>query len=332
MLGKSVVRVSSRRFSFVQRQASCLVVAEHDGAAVSQGTLACITAATKIGGDVSLLLTGPNASNVAASASKISGPKTILTLNSDSLQHSLAENMAKSVQSMASKYTHILAPSSNIGKNFMPRLGALINSSPLSDVQEIVDENTFKRPMYAGNAIATVKMSDSVKLLLTRTTAFDKAATDGGSASTEEISMSAEETDAGLSEFISENVSQSERPDLTTANTVVSGGRGMKNGENFQMLEKLADKLGGAVGASRAAVDAGYVPNELQIGQTGKVVAPSLYIAVGISGAIQHLSGMKDSKVVVAINKDKEAPIFQVADYGLVDDLFKVIPELTDKV
>lgn len=330
MLGISTARALRRGLSVSSRHASCLVVAEHDGASVSQGTLACITAATKIGGDVSVLVAGKNASAIAESAAKISGPKKILAVNVEGLQ--LSENMAKAVQSMASNYSHILTPSSNIGKNFMPRLGALLNASPLTDIQEVVDESTFKRPMYAGNAIATVKMADPVKLLLTRTTAFDKAAIDGGSATTEDVTLSEEDTNAGLSEFVSESVSQSERPDLTTANTVISGGRGMKNGENFQMLEKLADKLGGAVGASRAAVDAGYVPNELQIGQTGKVVAPSLYVAVGISGAIQHLSGMKDSKVIVAINKDKEAPIFQVADYGIVDDLFKVVPELTEKV
>jgi len=312
------------------RYASTLVVAEHDGATLSQGTLACITAAKKIGGNITVLVTGSKASTVGAAAAQVSGPNKILTLSSPALDNGLAENIAKSVQKLASNYTHVLAPSSNVGKNYMPRLGAILNSSPLSDILEVVNENTFKRPTYAGNAIATVRMDDPIKLILTRSTAFDKASTTGGSAAIESISDS--DSDASLSSFVSESVTQSARPELTAANVIISGGRGMKNGENFKLLETLADKLGGAVGASRAAVDAGYVPNELQIGQTGKVVAPALYVAVGISGAIQHLSGMKDSKTIVAINKDKEAPIFQVADYGIVDDLFKVIPELTSKV
>jgi electron transfer flavoprotein alpha subunit len=254
----------------------------------------------------------------------------VLFANNASLEHNLAENTAKVVQGIAGDYTHILTPSSNVGKNFMPRLGALMDSAPLSDAIEVVSEDTFVRPIYAGSALATVQMKDSIKLITTRSTAFEKADVSGGSATSSEVSSDG--SDVGLSKFVSESVSSSDRPELTSARVVVSGGRGMKNGENFALLEKLADKLGGAVGASRAAVDAGFVPNELQIGQTGKVVAPELYIAVGISGAIQHLSGMKDSKTIVAINKDKEAPIFQVADYGIVEDLFKVIPEMTDKV
>jgi electron transfer flavoprotein alpha subunit len=312
------------------RNASTLVVAEHNGASVNQGTLACVTAASKIGGDVTLLVMGGNTADTVAEAVNIAGVSKVLFTNDASLDHNLAENTAKLVQSISGDYTHILTPSSNIGKNFMPRLGAMMDSAPLSDVIEVVSEDTFVRPIYAGSALATVQMKDSVKLITTRTTAFDKAEVSGGSGSSSEVSSDG--CDTGLSKFVSESVSSSDRPDLTSARVVVSGGRGMKNGENFAMLEKLADKLGGAVGASRAAVDAGFVPNELQIGQTGKVVAPELYIAVGISGAIQHLSGMKDSKTIVAINKDKEAPIFQVADYGIAEDLFKVVPEMTDKL
>ena len=328
-------RVTARTFwKLPSRNASTLVIAEHDGKAVTQGTLACITAATKIGGDISLLIAGSNVNDVATSASKISGPKKIFTLTTSAVDNGNGENLAKTVQKIASgkEYTHILAPSSNTGKNFMPRLGALMDASPLTDILDVVNETTFKRPIYAGSAIATVQMEDPVKLILTRATGFDKAPTEGGSATTEALTLSEDDCNANLSSFVSENVSKSERPELTSAPIVISGGRGMKSGENFQLLEKLADKLGAAVGASRAAVDAGYVPNELQIGQTGKVVAPNLYVAVGISGAIQHLSGMKDSKIIVAINKDKDAPIFQVADYGIVEDLFKVVPELTEKV
>jgi electron transfer flavoprotein alpha subunit len=323
-------RVFSSLNRFASRNASSLVVAEHNGASVNQGTLACVTAATKIGGDVTLLVLGGNTEGVVAEATKIAGVSKVLFANNASLEHNLAENTAKVVQGIAGDYTHILTPSSNVGKNFMPRLGALMDSAPLSDAIEVVSEDTFVRPIYAGSALATVQMKDSIKLITTRSTAFEKADVSGGSATSSEVSSDG--SDVGLSKFVSESVSSSDRPELTSARVVVSGGRGMKNGENFALLEKLADKLGGAVGASRAAVDAGFVPNELQIGQTGKVVAPELYIAVGISGAIQHLSGMKDSKTIVAINKDKEAPIFQVADYGIVEDLFKVIPEMTDKV
>mmetsp|Transcript_15654 Transcript_15654/g.16396 ORF Transcript_15654/g.16396 Transcript_15654/m.16396 type:complete len:334 (+) Transcript_15654:72-1073(+) len=309
-----------------------LVIAEHDNNKLTQGTLACITAAQKLGGNISLLIGGSNINNVINSATKVIGPNKILTVNSGALDNSNAENYAKLLHKLAPGYTHILAPSSNTGKNFIPRLGALLNVSPLTDILAVVNENTFKRPTYAGSAITTVQMEDPIKLILTRSTAFDKAPTEGGSVPTEAVNLSDEELNANLSSFVSESVSQSARPELTSAPIVISGGRGMKSGENFQLLEKLADKLGGAVGASRAAVDAGFAAHELQIGQTGKVVAPNLYVAVGISGAIQHLSGMKDSKVIVAINKDKDAPIFQVADYGIVDDLFKVIPEVTEKV
>lgn len=323
-------RTSTRVLNFSLRNASTLVIAEHNGKVVNQGTLACLTAASKIGGEVSLLVVGNNTADVVGSAVKIPGIAKVLFSNNASLDHNLAENVAKLVQGVSGNYTHILTPSSNIGKNFMPRLGAIIDSSPLSDVIQVVKEDTFVRPIYAGSALATVQMKDKVKLILTRTTAFDKVDVTGGSASSSEVSSDG--SDVKLSTFVSEAVSSSDRPDLTSARVVVSGGRGMKNGENFALLEKLADKLGGAVGASRAAVDAGFVPNELQIGQTGKVVAPELYIAVGISGAIQHLSGMKDSKTIVAINKDKEAPIFQVADYGIADDLFKIVPEMTSKL
>jgi electron transfer flavoprotein alpha subunit len=256
----------------------------------------------------------------------------VIVSEDPSLSNGLAENMSNAVVSVikSGAYTHVVAPSSNYGKNYLPRVSVELDAALITDVVEIVDQDTFVRPMYAGNALATVKSSDSLKLLSVRTTAFDKAAETGGSASVEEMPLA--ESDAGVSKFVSEAVSSSERPDLTAARVVVSGGRGMKSGENFGMLEELADKLGGAVGASRAAVDAGFVPNEYQVGQTGKVVAPELYLAVGISGAIQHLSGMKDSKTIVAINKDGEAPIFQVADYGLVDDLFSAVPSLNDKL
>lgn len=318
------------RTAVAARNASSLVVAEHDGANISASTLACVTAANKIGGEVSLFIAGSNTSDIAANACKIAGVNKVVTCNNEVFSHIIAEDMAKTLLPIAKNYTHILAASSNTGKSYIPRLGALLDSAPLSDVIEVVGEDTFKRPTYAGNAISTCKMSDDVKLLLIRPTAFDKAETEGGSASQED--SGAADCSAGMTTFVSEAQAKSDRPDLTAAGVVISGGRGMKNGENFSMLYDLADKLGGAVGASRAAVDAGYVSNDLQIGQTGKVVAPALYMAVGISGAIQHLSGMKDSKVIVALNKDKEAPIFQVADFGLVDDLFKAVPELSSKV
>lgn len=321
-----------RRFARAQAcSASSLVIAEHNGATLTPGTLSTIKAAGQIGGDVTVLVVGgANVGAVASKAASVAGVSKVLSLENASLGHSVAENYTKAIAPLAKNYTHVLTPSSNTGKNFLPRLAAVLDSQPLTDISAVIDAETFKRPTYAGNAVATVKMSDAIKFLLVRTTAFDKAAETGGSATVEAVA--AADADAKLATFVSENAVKSARPDLTTAKVVVSGGRGMKNGENFAMLETLADKLGGAVGASRAAVDAGFVPNDLQIGQTGKVVAPDLYIAVGISGAIQHLSGMKDSKTIVAINKDKEAPIFQVADYGLVEDLFKAVPELNSKI
>lgn len=332
-------RVRSLLSNVTPRWASTLVIAESGEApgSVSPSTLSTITCATKIGNPVEVLVTGhgANVDGVAKAASSIDGVSKVLVVQSESLKNSVAEDLAKTVVAVVKKggYSHVLAPSSNNGKNFLPRAAALMDSSPLTDVTGVVDASTFQKPMYAGNAIATVQMSDAVKFLLVRPTAFGKA--DAGAAACPidtSLNLSKEDTTASLTTFLSQNVSKSERPVLTSSRVVVSGGRGMKNGENFKMLETLADKLGGAVGASRAAVDAGFVPNEYQIGQTGKVVAPDLYIAVGISGAIQHLSGMKDSKTIVAINKDKEAPIFQVADYGLVDDLFKVVPEMNSKV
>lgn len=316
------------------RDASSLVVAEHDGQSLSQGTLSSITAASKIGGNVDVLVMGKAIGDAAAAAAGVVGVGKVLSLDNDALDHSLAEDSAAAVQAVLSggSYSHVLAPSSNHGKNFMPRVAALMDSAPLTDITAVVSEDTFQRPMYAGNAIATVQMKDTTKFILVRTTAFEKAEETGGSASVENVSAAADGFATNLSTWESASAKQSGRPELSSARVVVSGGRGMKNGENFGMLEEMADKLGGAVGASRAAVDAGYVPNELQVGQTGKVVAPDLYVAVGISGAIQHLSGMKDSKTIVAINKDKEAPIFQVADYALEQDLFKAVPEMNSKI
>jgi len=313
------------------RRASNLVVAEIDGNSITPGTLSAISAAQKIGGDISVLVMGKGVSEAASHAAKIAGVKKVLTVDDASLENTLPETVAPIVSEASGSFTHILAASNNNSKNYLPRAAALVDSAPLTDVLSVIDENTFKRPVYAGNAIATVKMSDPKKFILVRTTAFEKAGERSDApAAIEALNMKV--TPSSQSQFISANVSKSDRPDLSTARVVVSGGRGLKNGENFKILEKLADKMGGAVGASRAAVDAGFVPNELQVGQTGKVVAPDLYIAVGISGAIQHLSGMKDSKTIVAINKDKEAPIFQVADYGLVEDLFKAVPEMEAKL
>jgi electron transfer flavoprotein alpha subunit len=322
-----------RAVSGSHRNASSLVVAEHSEGTLSAGSLVTITAASQLGGNVDVLLMG--SASGGSNASGVAGVSKILCMENSFLDHGLAEDTASALTAFLKAngdYTHILAPSTNHGKNYIPRAAALMDSAPLSDITEVISEDTFKRPMYAGNANATVTMSDTKKFLLVRTTAFEKAETSGGSATVEKVEMGDGDIQAAMSTFVSASAKQSGRPDLSAAGVVVSGGRGMKNGENFGMLEEMADKLGGAVGASRAAVDAGYVPNELQVGQTGKVVAPDLYIAVGISGAIQHLSGMKDSKTIVAINKDKDAPIFQVADYGLEDDLFKAVPEINSKI
>jgi electron transfer flavoprotein alpha subunit len=284
-----------------------------------------VTAAGELGGEVHVLVAGEGCAGVAGQAAKIDGVARVLLADDASLAHRLAENTAPLVVQLAPDYSHVLAAHNANGKNVMPRAAALLDVAQVSDIIAIEGPDTFVRPIYAGNAFATVKTADAVKLVTVRTTAFAAAAAEGGSAAVEAVPG---EADQGLSNFVGQALSSSERPELTSASIVISGGRGMQSGENFHLLEEIADLLGAAVGASRAAVDAGYVPNEYQVGQTGKIVAPELYIAVGISGAIQHLAGMKDSKVIVAINKDEEAPIFQVADYGLVGDLFKVLPEL----
>jgi electron transfer flavoprotein alpha subunit len=302
-----------------------LVVADHDNAALQPATLNTIAAAAEIGGDIAVLVAGSGSAAVAEEAAKVAGVSRVLHADAAELGNGLAENIAPTVVAAAEGMTHVLAPATTYGKNLLPRVGALMDVQPISDISAIVSSDTFERPIYAGNAIATVQSTDSVKVVTVRATSFEAAAAEGGSATVEAFSSAG---DAGMSSFVGEELSSSDRPELTSAKIVISGGRGMQNGENFAMLDKIADKLGAAVGASRAAVDAGYVPNDYQVGQTGKVVAPDLYIAVGISGAIQHLAGMKDSKVIVAINKDEEAPIFQVADYGLVADLFDAVPEL----
>ena len=302
---------------------SILVVVEHDNQAVNAATLNTLAAARQIGGDIHLLVAGEKCGAAANAAAALEGATKILSADSAEYGHSLAENLAPLVAGIAGDYSHILAPATTFGKNVMPRIAALCDVPQISDIIEIVDGNTFKRPIYAGNALATVQSEDNLKIITVRSTAFESVADSGGTAAIEAISAAG---DQGLSSYDKSELSSSERPELTSANIVVSGGRGMQDGANFTMLESVADKLGAAVGASRAAVDAGFVPNDYQVGQTGKVVAPELYLAVGISGAIQHLAGMKDSKVIVAINKDEEAPIFQVADYGLVADLFDAVP------
>ncbi len=306
-----------------------LVIAEHDNKKLRASTLNTVGAASKIGGEIHILVAGSNCSDVADAASKIDGVAKVLKSDSAELEHQLAEDLTPLIVDLATNYSHILAPASTFGKNLLPRAAALLDVQQISDITEIVSEDTFRRPVYAGNAFATVKSNDSVKLITVRGTTFDPSSAEGGSASIEEISSKGA---SGLSSFVAEKLSESERPELTSAKIVVSGGRGVGSAENFKMIETLADKLGAAIGASRAAVDAGYVPNDYQVGQTGKVVAPELYIAIGISGAIQHLAGMKDSKVIVAINKDEDAPIFSVADYGLVADLFDAVPELEQKL
>ena len=301
-----------------------LVLCDHDGSAFGAATLNAISAATQIGGDIDVLVAGNNVGDIAADAAKADSVSRVLVADSAELANGLAENVAPVILAMADSYSHILAPATTYGKNIMPRVAALKDVAQISDIISVENATTFKRPIYAGNAIATVESQEAVKLITVRATSFEAVGM-SGSAAVESVSAAG---DAGLSSFVKSELSSSERPELTSAGIVVSGGRGMQDGSNFGMLEKVADKLGAAVGASRAAVDAGFVPNDYQVGQTGKVVAPDLYIAVGISGAIQHLAGMKDSKVIVAINKDDEAPIFQVADYGLVADLFDAVPEL----
>ena len=302
-----------------------LVIAEHDNAALKAATLNTVTAALACGGDCHVLVAGSGCDAVAAAAARIAGVAKVLLADAPHFADALAENVAAQVVALAGDYSHILAPATPNGKNILPRAAALSDAQQISEIVSVVSPDTFVRPIYAGNALATVQSTDAKKFITVRTTGFDAAAASGGSAAVEKISAA---PDAGISAFVSREVAKSERPELAGAKVIVSGGRGMGSGENFKILEPLADKLGAAMGASRAAVDAGYVPNDWQVGQTGKIVAPNLYIAVGISGAIQHLAGMKDSKVIVAINKDAEAPIFSVADYGIVGDLFTIVPEL----
>ena len=303
---------------------SVLVVAEHDNASLADATLNVVTAAAQLG-DVTVLVAGAGCGDAAAAAATVAGVSKVLSADDAGYDHGIAENIAPLIVSMAADYSHILFPATTYGKNIMPRVAALLDVAGISDITSIESEDTFVRPIYAGNAMATVQSTDSVKLITVRTTSFEAAAAEGGSAASESVATGAISDQVS---FVGEDLTVSERPELTSARIVISGGRGMQSGDNFPMLDKIADKLGAAVGASRAAVDAGFVPNDYQVGQTGKIVAPDLYIAVGISGAIQHLAGMKDSKVIVAINKDEDAPIFQVADYGLVADLFDAVPEL----
>jgi electron transfer flavoprotein alpha subunit len=304
---------------------TALVLLDHEAGSIKQPARSAVAAAEKIGGDVHVLVAGENVGDAAAAAARLPGVALVLTADNAAYAHALAEPLAALLVALAPAYTHLLSASTATGKNVMPRVAALLDVQPISDVAEIIDADTFVRPIYAGNALATVRSADSKKVLTVRAASFDPIAADGGSAP---IEAAAGADIPSLSRFLGAELSKSERPELTAARVVVSGGRGMQNGANFHLIDPIADKLGAAVGASRAAVDAGFVSNDHQVGQTGKIVAPDLYIAVGISGAIQHLAGMKDSKVIVAINKDEEAPIFQVADYGLVADLFVALPEL----
>ena len=306
-----------------------LLIAEHDNASLKPATLNAVTAAKAIGGDLVVLVAGQNCRPAAEAAAQIPGVAKVLLADDTAYANRLAENLAKLVVALSGSYSHIVAAATSSGKNFMPRAAALLDVAQISDISAVESPDTFVRTIYAGNALATVQSADKIKVVTVRMTGFDPAPATGGSAPIEAIASSGE---AGLSSFVGQELSKNERPELTSAKIVVSGGRGMQSGENFKLLEAVADKLHAAVGASRAAVDAGFVPNDYQVGQTGKVVAPDLYIAVGISGAIQHLAGMKDSKVIVAINKDEDAPIFQVADYGLVADLFQAVPELTKEL
>ena len=304
---------------------TALVVAEHDNRSLKPVTRVVAAAAEAIGGGFDVLVAGSGCAGAAGEAAAIAGAGRVLLADNGAYEHQLAENIAPLVAAIGASYSHILAAHTTTGKNFLPRVAAALDVAQISDIVGVVDEHTFKRPIYAGNAIATVKCGDAVKVVSVRGTAYDPVAGEGGSAAVEPVNTV---HDAGLSSFVGEELAKSERPELTAAGIIISGGRGMGSGANFQLLEGIADKLGAAIGASRAAVDAGFVPNDMQVGQTGKIVAPELYIAVGISGAIQHLAGMKDSKTIVAINKDEDAPIFQVADYGLVADLFTALPEL----
>jgi electron transfer flavoprotein alpha subunit len=307
-----------------------LVLAEHDNASIKPATLNTIAAAQKIGGDIHVLVAGYNAQAAADEAAKIAGVSKVLLADAPQLEAGLAENVEATVFDIAKDYTHILAPATPYGKNITPRIAAKLDVAQISDITAVDSADTFERPIYAGNAIATVQSQDAIKVITVRTTGFDAVAAEGGNAVVEKIDAAA---DQGISQFVSRELTKLDRPELTSAKIIVSGGRGLGNGENYtKVLEPLADRLNAALGASRAAVDAGFVPNDYQVGQTGKIVAPQLYIAVGISGAIQHLAGMKDSKVIVAINKDPEAPIFSVADYGLVGDLFTLVPELVGEL
>ena len=308
---------------------SILIVVEHDNEELKGATLNTVTAAKEIGSEIDLLVAGFSCDSVADQACSIPGIGKVLVANNESYKNFLAENIGTLVSEVGKGYSHILAAATSNGKNFMPRVAALLDVSQVSEIISVLSEDTFERPIYAGNCIATVKSSDPIKVITVRATGFDDCEVEGGSATKEIVDL---DSNLGISSFVGEELAESDRPELTSADIVISGGRGMQNGENFSLLEGIADKLGAAIGASRAAVDSGFVPNDMQVGQTGKIVAPNLYIAVGISGAIQHLAGMKDSKVIVAINKDEEAPIFQVADYGLVADLFEALPELESKL
>ncbi len=308
---------------------SILVIAEHDNAELKPSTLHTVTAAGELGGEIHVLVAGKGSAGVAEAAAKVAGVAKVLHAEAEPYEHQLAENLAPLIVKLAGGYSHVLAPATTFGKNVMPRAAALLDVQQISDISGVESADTFVRPIYAGNAMATVQSTDAIKVITVRSTAFDAAAAEGGAGAVETVETTGE---SGLATFIGQELTKSERPELTSARIVISGGRGMQSGDNFAMLEKIADKLGAAVGASRAAVDAGFVPNDYQVGQTGKVVAPDLYVAVGISGAIQHLAGMKDSKVIVAINTDEEAPIFQVADYGLVADLFQAVPELDQEL
>ena len=307
---------------------TALVVAQHNNQSLNDATPKAVTAAKALGGDVHVLVAGENCAGAAEDAAKLDGVAKVLHADDAAYGHRLAEPMAALIAKLAEGYDAILTPATTTGKNLMPRVAALLDVMQISDITGVESADTFERPIYAGNAIQTVKSNDPKKVITVRTTAFS-AAGEGGSATVEKVDAA---DNPGISEFVGEELTKSDRPELTSAKIIVSGGRGMQSGDNFHMLDKVADKLGAAVGASRAAVDAGFVPNDYQVGQTGKVVAPELYIAIGISGAIQHLAGMKDSKIIVAINKDEEAPIFQVADYGLVADLFKAVPELEEEL